>query len=647
MSAREDALAREIERNRRIAYQQQKAADRKSTAIQVNAAKSKIRRFVSKPVTGVRFPRAGGGKKHYAVLRVRKIADFGSLVNADRHNRRLPGFEPPNADSTRAKFNKSLIGNPSIALDELVRKRLEGLKIRKNGILASELIISVSPDYFVQKGALGPWVRENIAWLNDQFGDAVVSAELHLDESTPHIHAIIAHEPSGPKSYKQIFGGSRMTLRILQQDYASTLAHLGIERGEKSNELAPSASTLAEHRRRVKKVIGSTPQVPKKPAFDRPLFALSSEAKKEAAAWDKYDAAVKAYNGFYITNGPALIAKVEEAEREKARAAQVVENGRKDEQSYNQLKWMASRLRDIPLVDVLSALGAEESPPSRPQHKSREFILFGEKIAITGQLFTYQGDRSRSGRGAIDLMMSVNDCSYKEAVRQLADNHGAMAAVASVANKHVAEATQEVEQIQKSAPELPKPAPFKSAQVCDYLQNRGIPMGWIQKLEHEGVFYADRHGNIVFPRVGGGAFIRGTYSSDPAKPNSFKRAFGAKEYGPLVIEGDKDKIIVCEGPVTALALKCLASDYTILCLGGNHIPLDALKPMLTEAAVVLGGFDSDKQGSEFMQQLKAIRSDAIEFMPPTKGCDWADELKMNRELFGMPNNETSIRCDHV
>lgn len=36
------------------------------------------------------------------------------------------------------------------------------------------------------------WKKENVEWLQSYFGkDNVVSAVLHMDETTPHIHAVV------------------------------------------------------------------------------------------------------------------------------------------------------------------------------------------------------------------------------------------------------------------------------------------------------------------------------------------------------------------------------------------------------------------------------------------------------------------------
>lgn len=64
------------------------------------------------------------------------------------------------------------------------------------------IVIGASPEYFrpydpEARGTFDPdrmaaWRDRSLAWLRAEFGDDLVYADLHLDEDTPHIHAVIA-----------------------------------------------------------------------------------------------------------------------------------------------------------------------------------------------------------------------------------------------------------------------------------------------------------------------------------------------------------------------------------------------------------------------------------------------------------------------
>lgn len=52
-------------------------------------------------------------------------------------------------------------------------------------------------------GKLDEWCKDNIEWLQDTFGkDNIVSAVLHLDEKTPHIHATVVPIVTGERRKK-------------------------------------------------------------------------------------------------------------------------------------------------------------------------------------------------------------------------------------------------------------------------------------------------------------------------------------------------------------------------------------------------------------------------------------------------------------
>ena len=96
-------------------------------------------------------------------------------------------------------------------------------------------------------GQLDEWVNENLRWLDDTFGEAnIVSAHLHLDEKTPHIHASIVPIVFGAtrKAYKnkkqKIHNNIRLSaddimtrtnLKKLQDVYAEAMKPFGFERG--------------------------------------------------------------------------------------------------------------------------------------------------------------------------------------------------------------------------------------------------------------------------------------------------------------------------------------------------------------------------------------------------------------------------------
>lgn len=183
----------------------------------------------------------------FAILRHGKIKTFVKLRQVGAHNERRR--KTPNADPGRS--NRILIGSGNAEAD--VRARLCDVGIdpdrrRKNGVLAVEILLTASAEYFRpgRAHAAGEWDREpterwlsaSLAYLRRQHGDNLVSASAHFDETTVHIHGLFVPVDDTPRrrgaavrlNAARWFDGPAK-LRALQDDYAEAMAPLGLERG--------------------------------------------------------------------------------------------------------------------------------------------------------------------------------------------------------------------------------------------------------------------------------------------------------------------------------------------------------------------------------------------------------------------------------
>ena len=178
----------------------------------------------------------------YSICRIAKLKSGGAIAASEAHTRRQR--DTPNADLK--KDNERFIGNPpgSFTLEQEVFNRIGNQKIRKDAVLCVEILLSASPEFFRpcnlgeaghwDKQQLEGWKQANHHWLK-QFGDRIVRAELHLDESTPHIHAyLVPLDEKGKLNCKSIFG-DREKLSKFQDSYGAAMAPLGLERGIKGS----------------------------------------------------------------------------------------------------------------------------------------------------------------------------------------------------------------------------------------------------------------------------------------------------------------------------------------------------------------------------------------------------------------------------
>ncbi|WP_252231354.1 MULTISPECIES: MobV family relaxase [unclassified Clostridium] len=138
----------------------------------------------NKKVTGARTD------KYFCVFRVgKKMKDLGQVQAFEKHMERE--MEVYNADPTKKDKNRILIGNKNIT--ENVKRYIYGIKIRSNANIAVDLVLTAGNGFYsslpVQEKEI--WIQENIKFLKENFEDNCIYATLHMDETTPHLHALI------------------------------------------------------------------------------------------------------------------------------------------------------------------------------------------------------------------------------------------------------------------------------------------------------------------------------------------------------------------------------------------------------------------------------------------------------------------------
>lgn len=200
----------------------------------------------------------------YAVLHMEKAGGSDSGMSA--HIERT--VAPKNADANRTHLNWEMINFPDGVTNrtEAIQHRLEtaGLqrKIGKNQVRAVRILLTGSPDdmkRIEQAGKLDDWCRDNLDWLKKTYrAENIVSAVVHLDETTPHIHATMipivtgerrkakAEQATGKKKYRKKSTDtarlcaddvmSRVRLKEYQNTYAEQMAKYGLERGVDGSE---------------------------------------------------------------------------------------------------------------------------------------------------------------------------------------------------------------------------------------------------------------------------------------------------------------------------------------------------------------------------------------------------------------------------
>ena len=202
----------------------------------------------------------------YAVLHLDKAPGNEAAMTAHIARTKIP----TNASPERSCLNEELIEFPEEGADrtEAINYRLEhtGLtrKIGTNQVRVIRVMLTGSHDAMKrieEEGRLPEWCADNLAWLRETFGaENVVSAVVHRDESTPHIHAAVvpivtgerrkartaASETPGKRHYRPKSAArprlcaddvmSRVRLKQYQDTYAAAMSKYGLERGIDGSE---------------------------------------------------------------------------------------------------------------------------------------------------------------------------------------------------------------------------------------------------------------------------------------------------------------------------------------------------------------------------------------------------------------------------
>lgn len=149
------------------------------------------------------------------------------LAKFEKHNLRQVNVK--NADSSKKKFNRILIGSENIQED--LKAYLEGVKIGKRSIIGRELVLSAGNGFWnrMLPQDQEKWIQNNVDFLKDKFGDNCISAILHMDESNVHIHALVTavqyEEGKIPKLNDSMYFGSREKFIEWQDSYTNAMSN--------------------------------------------------------------------------------------------------------------------------------------------------------------------------------------------------------------------------------------------------------------------------------------------------------------------------------------------------------------------------------------------------------------------------------------
>ena len=182
-------------------------------------------------------------KAQHGILRFHKYKgpEIGQI---EAHNERTKEkyASNPDIDPARKHLNYNLLTPPPKYRPEAERQiREAGCRTRKDSVRLVETMITASPEFFQNKNPqeIREYFERALEFMKSkQNPDTIISAVVHMDEKTPHMHlCFVPLTEDGRLSAKDIVGNKKK-LTKWQDEYWSYMVkkYPDLERGESASE---------------------------------------------------------------------------------------------------------------------------------------------------------------------------------------------------------------------------------------------------------------------------------------------------------------------------------------------------------------------------------------------------------------------------
>ena len=255
---------------------------------------------------------------------------------------------PKNADPTRTCLNRELVDFPDGVTDRTGainhRIRTAGIKrkITPDQVRAIRIVLSGTHEDMMKvkdEGRLNEWCVDNLQWLHRTFGrENTVSAVLHMDEHTPHIHATVVpivtgerrkakkkQQAEGKRTYRKKTDAIRLCaddvltrekLSAYHDSYAEAMAKYGLHRGIRGSEARHTTTAqyyrdLLNQTEDIQENIGLL--LAEKERAESELAKIKSEARTEQLKNKATDAMTAIASGVGSLFGSGKLKELEQA----------------------------------------------------------------------------------------------------------------------------------------------------------------------------------------------------------------------------------------------------------------------------------------------------------------------------------------------
>ena len=587
---------------------------------------------------------------------------------------------------------------------EFVAKRAKQLLLdkkinaRPDSVKVAAFILHSSPQFLrdgtddgkLNREKVQTWAAGTIEYLQRKYGERLITAMIHMDESNPHMSAYVVPliekyvKKRGPKakgmkgkppeatlklclSAKEMFTPDEVIMKVdektkeeilekvipgtcslMQDEYAETLQEYGLDvrRGVKK----PILHRGIKHEVNMDLYVRRT----------NPVAHVKSLSPAELLDWavvaapTAEDAArAKKERDYYQVSAA-------DAQKKAASLEQVIEDSQ----------------RELPIGDVIKRLmgldpispdkdpSGPGSPPEPGAPKKRkdiqmEFLMpNGMRIGVNNQNgfenltpeIPFKGKNSKRlrGKGPLDAIMFLNDWTFKAASEWLADNYSTEEATKSIATKyaenlafdpddhgrimrkdHAATVARDLETPDDSQWESVRQTLFRTNKFRKAVIDSQHEANWID---------ANRYGHLVFTKgnwdENGYIVTTGKIIVDPKNPTVTLKEIGDNGLY-FDIDQQATKVVICSSPMDALAIRSSQEHYasTVVVVGKslNEKTIAALEYVIKKHRGKKILAESISSAGRKLAAWMLEHFPAIETLPLPKGVEnWLDYQKRPR-----------------
>lgn len=238
-------------------------------------------------------------KAQYAILRFAKYKG-PEIGRIESHNERTKEkyASNPDVDTTRSHLNFHLVMPERKYRVEAEKQIAEaGCRTRSDSVRVVEVLVTASPEFFKgkKKAEVRAYFNEALDFMQKhQSKDTIISAVVHMDEKTPHMHLCFVPLTKDKRLSAKEIVGNKKKLTWWQDEFWKHMVkkYPDLERGESASEtgrthIPPRLFKEAVHLNRMKEQIMAI-------LNDSNPFNKKSKAEELETLLDKYVPGVEA-----------------------------------------------------------------------------------------------------------------------------------------------------------------------------------------------------------------------------------------------------------------------------------------------------------------------------------------------------------------